>query len=74
MKLQDQKSLPLTAKQRLAVSRQALVLASKETLLGSMARLAKNALLHFLESRGAAGLKSTEVDAETTPKSSDQKN
>jgi hypothetical protein len=44
-----QKNLPLTAKQRLAVSRQALVVASQETILKGVARRALQEFMRLLE-------------------------
>lgn len=68
MKLQDLKGTELTAKQRLAVSRQALILASKETIWRSATRLAKNSLLHFIESRGSVGSNTPKLDEDNSSK------
>ena len=73
MKPQDLKRPELTAKQRLAVSRQALILASKETIWRSATRLVKNSLLHFLESKGTVGSNTLKLDEESSSKPSGHK-
>ena len=49
MKLQDQKSLQLTAKQRLAVSREALIKASRQNLWQGVTGLAAKGVVNWLE-------------------------
>ena len=73
MKPHDLKSTELTAKQRLAVSREALILASKETIWRSATRLAKNSLFHFLESRGSVSSNAPKLDEENSSNPSRQK-
>jgi hypothetical protein len=70
MNSQDQKSPALTAKQRLAVSRQALIVASQQTIWRGMANRATSAFLNLLESRKGDNLASNKVPPEnsTNPK------
>jgi hypothetical protein len=73
MNFKDQKSQVLTAKQRLAVSRQALIVASQQKIWQGMANMAANALLNFLESRKGDHLSANKVPPETSNKSKSSK-
>ena len=73
MNSQDQKSPALTAKQRLAVSRQALIVASQQKIWRGMANMAANALLNLLESRTGDNLGANKVPPETSNKSKSSK-
>ena len=68
MNAQDQKSPALTAKQRLAVSRQALIVASQQKIWRGMANMAANALLNLLETRKGDKLASNKLAPETSIK------
>jgi hypothetical protein len=72
MNLHEQKNLSLTAKQRLAVSRQALVTASKQTWRQSVKRLVSQSFLAFLESRDVKGVDSAPPTKEKIVKSTKQ--
>lgn len=69
MNLHEQKNLSLTAKQRLAVSRQALLNASKQTWMGNVTRLVSQSFLKYLESREVGGLHSAGTTKEKIVKS-----
>lgn len=73
MNSKDQKSQVLTAKQRLAVSRQALIVASQQKIWRGIANMAANALLNFLESRKGDHLSANKVPPETSNKSKSSK-
>lgn len=66
MNSKDQKSQVLTAKQRLAVSRQALIVASQQKIWRGMANMGANALLNLLESRKGDHLGDNKVTPETS--------
>jgi hypothetical protein len=69
MNSHDKNCLSLTAKQRLAISRQALLAASKQTWAQSVKRLVSQSFLMYLESRELKDVDSAAPNKEKIAKS-----